>query len=294
MDSSTRYGLARNDIYGLVILMKKFTLIIAILLITSTAYAQSATEYSYPLGIGAGIGGEITIVGLSSGKEDVDKLAEVVTQKAQEALRTITSDIARINAAGQGVHEVGWPTAQCLAAAKKVSKATKVDIMALTGSFKGANIDEKNNTVDIKKPDTTVSCNRIVNGYMANLVASYIHTALMQNALVRVGNAYRGMGRGLYTPWKMQIQEDTTRFAKRALDNQRKRRASLTSSWQATLQRAPRSSRATAPTASSSTTPASSSRLGCSSYIIKNISRGILTMFSFSWSSSLPFETTIP
>jgi thiamine biosynthesis lipoprotein ApbE len=220
MDSSTRYGLARNDIYGLVILMKKFTLIIAILLITSTAYAQSATEYSYPLGIGAGIGGEITIVGLSSGKEDVDKLAEVVTQKAQEALRTITSDIARINAAGQGVHEVGWPTAQCLAAAKKVSKATKVDIMALTGSFKGANIDEKNNTVDIKKPDTTVSCNRIVNGYMANLVASYIHTALMQNALVRVGNAYRGMGRGLYTPWKMQIQEDTTRFAKRALDIQ--------------------------------------------------------------------------
>lgn len=200
--------------------MKKITLIVFILLFSTTSYAQSAKEYSYPLGIGAGIGGEITIVGLSSGKKDVDKLAEMVTLRAQEARRTITFDIARINADGKGLHEVGWPTAQCLAAAKKVSKATKVDIMALTGSYKSVNIDEKNNTVNIKKPDTTVSCNRVVNGYMANLVASYIHTALMQNALVRVGTAYRGMGRGLYTPWKMQIQENTTRFAKRALDIQ--------------------------------------------------------------------------
>jgi len=200
--------------------MKTITLIITILLITTTAHAQGAKEYSYPLGIGAGIGGELIIVGLSSGKNDVDKLAGIVIKKAQEARQTITSDIARINAAGQGLHEVGWPTSQCLAVAKKVSKKTKFDIMALTGSYKSVNIDEKNHTVNIKKPDTTVSCNRIINGYMANLIASYVHTALMQNALIRVGSSYRGMGRGVYAPWKMQIQENTTRFAKRALDIQ--------------------------------------------------------------------------
>jgi thiamine biosynthesis lipoprotein ApbE len=201
--------------------MKKIALLVlAVLFYATNANAQSAKEYSYPLGIGAGIGGELIIVGLSSGEKDVEKLAGIVTQKAQEAQRTITSDIARINADGQGLHEVGWPTAQCLAAAKKVSKATKVDIMALTGSYKSVDVDEKGYKVNIKKPDTTVSCNRIINGYMANLIASYVHTALMNNALVRVGTAYRGMGRGVYTPWKMQIQENTTRFAKRALDIQ--------------------------------------------------------------------------
>jgi thiamine biosynthesis lipoprotein ApbE len=201
--------------------MKKIAfLILLVLFCTSAANAQSATEYSYPLGIGAGTGGEIIIVGLDSGKSDIDKLAQIVTQKAQEAQRTITSDIAKINADGQGRYTVGWPTAQCLAAAKKVSKQTKVDILALTGSYKGVDIDEKTPAVTIKKPDTTVSCNNIMNGYMAGLVASYIYTTGMQNALVRVGNAYRGMGRGVYTPWKMQIQENTTRFAKRALDIQ--------------------------------------------------------------------------
>lgn len=202
--------------------MKKITLIIfALLFCATTIHAQGgAKEYSHPLGIGAGIGGEIIIVGLASGKKDIDKLVQLVTQRAQEAHRTITSDIARINADGQGLHEVGWPTAQCLATAKKVSKKTKVDIMTLTGSYRRVAVDEKKHTVNIKKPDTTVSCKRIMNGYMAGLVASYIYATGMHNAFVRVGNSYRGMGQGMYTPWKMQIQENTTRFAKRALDIQ--------------------------------------------------------------------------
>ena len=202
--------------------MKKFALIIfALLFCATTAHAQGgAKEYRHPLGIGAGIGGEIVIVGLASGKKDIDKLVQLVTQRAQEAQRTITTDIARINADGQGQYTVGWSTAQCLAAAKKVSKRTKVDIMTLTGSYKGVAINEKTPTVTIKKPDTTVSCKRIMNGYMAGLVAGYIYATGMHNAFVRVGNSYRGMGRGIYAPWKMQVQENTTRFAKRALDIQ--------------------------------------------------------------------------
>lgn len=201
--------------------MKHFTLSILILFfLATTAHAQTAKEYRHLLMIGAGIGGEVVIVGLASGKKEIKKLVDLVTTRAQEARRTITSDIARINADGKGQHAVGWPTSQCLAAAKKVSKRTKVDIVTLTGSYHSVAIDEKNHTVTLKKTDTTISCSHVMNGYMAGLIASYIYTSGMHNALVRVGNSYRGMGRGVYAPWKMQVQENTTRFAKRALDIQ--------------------------------------------------------------------------
>ncbi len=206
------------------------TLFICIaLLVPTSAFAQDAgvEQYQYSLKIGGTVDSAVLIVGYKKDAADIKKLVDIVVGHANEALALLdennsSSDIAKLNAAAGGAAvTVGWQTIECLAQAVKASKMTDTDLLAAPGSqgsYKDVAINEGATTVQLKKAGMKIRTSAVRDGYLADILLRYINAGGMQNVMVKVGNVFRGIGVGLHSPWKIQVQEDSTTYAKHALN----------------------------------------------------------------------------
>jgi thiamine biosynthesis lipoprotein len=167
----------------------------------------------------------ILIVGWQKDQESVERLMDVVSQRAAETFARLdwmnpASDVSRINAnAGAAPVQVSADVAEAFAEAKKISEWTKgaFDITyAGSGSYK--DIKAGKDSVELKKSGMQARFDPLMDGFLAEYMIRMIHTAGMQNAMVKVGNVFRGMGSGISGPWKIQVQDDAGTYAHHALN----------------------------------------------------------------------------
>lgn len=202
---------------------------IIVLLMTTTLlawpqilHASGLEQYQHRVTIGGRVPGAVLIVGWQKDEKDVKRLVDLVAQHADEAYRTINGDISRLNGSSAGTTQtVGWQTAELLSRGVQVSKWTKTDILKApggNGGYKDISVKEKSRSVEIKKDGIRLQAQSIINGYIADLMIRYISASNMQNAMVKVGNVFRGMGQSTRGPWKIQVQEDSSTYARHALN----------------------------------------------------------------------------
>ena len=192
------------------------------ILFAQKGYGSEVKQYQHAVTIGGNISGTVIIVGLVSDDSKIQQLINYVVDMANEANNAVKSDIGKLNSAEPGTSiQVSWQTAELLSKGKKISEWTSTDILSAensTGSHKDISVDEKGRSVSIKKAGIKINPSPIISGYLADILIRYINSAGMQNAMVRVGNVFRGMGSGTHSPWKIQVQEDSSTYAKHALN----------------------------------------------------------------------------
>jgi len=205
----------------------------------------------------------ILIVGWQKDATDVERLMDMVSQRAAETFARLdwmnpASDVARINAsAGTASVKVSTDVAEAFKEAKKIASWTKgaFDITySGAGSYK--DIDVGGDSVELKKSGMQARFDPLMDGFLAEYMIRMIHTAGMQNAMVKVGNVFRGMGSGLTGPWKIQVQDDEGTFAHHALNLVVSNAGIATSSasyYRGTPLIDPRSKKAIAPTSKGNT-----------------------------------------
>lgn len=169
----------------------------------------------------------ILIVGWQRDAKDVERLMDIVSQRVSETFMRLdwqnpSGDVARVNAsAGVGPVQVSPDVADAFEKAKKISSWTKgaFDITyAGPGSYKNIRVNKGNSSVELKKGGMQARFDNLIEGFLAEYMIRLIHTANMQNAMVKVGNVFRGMGSGVQGPWKIQVQDDAGTFAHHALN----------------------------------------------------------------------------
>lgn len=191
-----------------------------------TSLAQGGIErYTRQFTIGGRLPGAILLVGWSKDAKDIQKLLDLVIARANESFgrldwRNRTSEVARLNAsAGKGAFRVSGDVLAAFQAAQKVSRLTggAFDI-AYSGPGNYRNIKLKSSAVEFNKPGMRVSFDPIMEGFLADLILRYIYASNMRNAIVKVGNVFRGMGQDLRGPWKIQVRDNEGTYAHHALN----------------------------------------------------------------------------
>lgn len=216
---------------GRKILASKFLFAVFALLVSSTALAQgygssSPQEFQRRFSIGNRINGVIVTIAWPSDKKDIEKLGDIVTAEAERTYNLLNannpqSEAYRINSsAGSTPVVVSWQTIDAIKKAKQVAQWTKgtFDIVTSNGNYNDIEIDDKTSTVKLKNGGMRISFDPIIDGFLADYIINMIYTANVHNAMVKVGNVFRGIGNGLHGPWKIQVQEDSAAYARHALN----------------------------------------------------------------------------
>ncbi len=184
-------------------------------------------QYQRQFSIGGRLPAAILIVGYEKDAKDVERLFDLLIAKANESFARLDwqnpqGDVARINAsAGSGSVKVSDDVTAAFKAAVQSAGWTggAFDIVvAGDGSYKDISVNEGSSTVELKKSGMQVHLDNMVNGFLAEFLIRYINAANMQNAMVKVGNVFRGIGSAMYGPWKIQVQDDAGTFAHHALN----------------------------------------------------------------------------
>jgi len=185
------------------------------------AHADEIQQFQHSVTVGGKPGAVLTI-GYAGDAANINKLTDLVAGHANEAYNLISSEVSRLNrGTSSGPVSVSWQTAEFLDNALQVSNWTKTDILAApgsTGSYKDIKVNKNAKTVEINKEGIRLQITPAISGYLADLMIRYINASGMQNALVKVGNVFRGIGDSMHGPWKIQVQEDSTQYAKHSLN----------------------------------------------------------------------------
>lgn len=211
----------------------KFTLSCAVSIISvffAPALAHGADGiklYQRQVHIGGRLPAVMLIVGWQKDSQDIEKLMDIVSSKATETFTRLdwqnpSSDISKLNqSAGQGPITVANDVAHAIAEAKTISGWTNgaFDITyAGSGNWRDIKVNEGNASVELKKTGMQLRFDNMMEGFIADLMIRYINTANMKNAMVKVGNVFRGMGQNIRGPWKIQVQDDEGTYAHHALN----------------------------------------------------------------------------
>lgn len=195
-------------------------------LFASPLFAQEPKQFQQKFNFRNGTSGVIVIIGWPADAKSIEKLAETVIDETNRTLDLLdannpSGDVAKLNNnAGKGPLKVAWQVVNAFKAAGQVAGWTKgaFDVVVSGGDYRDISIDGNASTVELKKPGMRVSFNPILDGYLADYMINLIYTAKMGNAMVKVGNVFRGVGHSLYGPWKIQVQEDSAAYARHALN----------------------------------------------------------------------------
>jgi FAD:protein FMN transferase len=169
----------------------------------------------------------IFIIGWHKDGKDIEKLFDIVYSRASQAASNLdwqnpNGDVGRLNArSGQGPQTVSQETLAAFEAFKKVaawSGGAYDATYAGEGNFRDVVVNRSGSTVELKKKGMQVRFDGIMGGFLADLMIRYIYAANMQNAMVKVGSVFRGLGNSMRGPWKIQIQDDAGTFARHALN----------------------------------------------------------------------------
>lgn len=186
--------------------------------LSSFAFAEGGVvrEFERRFSIGGKIPGALIIVGWSNDAREIAKLADFIITKVGETHARLdwqnpSSDVARLNAAsGSGPVEVSGDVISAFEAARKLSEWTDgaFDIAyAGRGTWKNIRVRKKESTVELKKKDMSVRFDPIIAGFLAEMTARYIAAGGMNNALIKIGSSFRGVGNSPSGPWRIQIQD---------------------------------------------------------------------------------------
>ncbi|MFH0799406.1 MAG: FAD:protein FMN transferase [Pseudomonadota bacterium] len=194
----------------------------------ASALAQAGfRQYDRQFVIGGRLPAAIILVGLAQDSVNVGKLLDIVAGKAGESFSRLdpqnpAGDVAKVEAkAGQGGVQVSDDVFAAFETAAQVSDWTKgaFDIAyAGEGNWHDIKISKGSSTVELKRSGMKIRFDPMIDGFMAELIARYLYTANIQNAIVKVGNVFRGIGSSLAGPWKIQVQDDAGTFARHALN----------------------------------------------------------------------------
>lgn len=207
-----------------------FSLVALALFLPGTVLAQgygSPKQFQRKFSIGNRINGAIVTLGWPSDKKDIEKLADIVISEAERTYNLLNannpqSEVYRLNAnAGrESPIAVSWQTIDALKKARQVAKWTKgaFDVVSNNGNYNDIEINDKASTVKLKKSGMRLDFTPIIDGFLADYMISMIYRANVHNAMVKVGNVFRGVGHGLNGPWKIQVQEDSAAYARHALN----------------------------------------------------------------------------
>lgn len=195
-------------------------------LFASSLFAQEAKQFQQKFNLKNGTSGVIVIIGWPADAKNIEKLGETVIDETNRTYDLLdsnnpASDVSKLNVnAGKGPVKVGWQVVDAFKAAGQVAGWTKgaFDVVAAGGDYRDISIDGNASTVELKKPGMQARFDPIMDGYLADYMINLIYTAKMQNAMVKVGNVFRGVGQSLYGPWKIQVQEDSSAYARHALN----------------------------------------------------------------------------
>jgi FAD:protein FMN transferase len=187
---------------------------------------EGIKQYQREFRVGGRVPAAILIVGWEKDAKDVERLMDIVSAKANESLarldwRNAESDVGRINAqAGKGPVKVSEDVVAAIEAAQKVANWTggAFDVVGGAGSYRDIAVNEGAQTVELKKAGMQLNLDPIADGFLAELMLRYIFAASMQNAMVKVGNTFRGIGTAIMGPWRIQVQDDSGTFAHHALN----------------------------------------------------------------------------
>ncbi|MBT3182435.1 MAG: hypothetical protein HN337_08020 [Deltaproteobacteria bacterium] len=195
---------------------------------TRTAIGGGIEQYQRHATIGGRIPVSIIIVGWSKDKKTMEKLFDVVLSKINTVHTNLNwanaqSEVSRVNAnAGKGPVTVSSEVLAAFQAAKKVSGWTDgafdITYYQGPGSYRDIAIDKSNYTVELKTAGMRVNFDKIIDGFLADVIVHYVYHANMHNAMVKVGSIFRGIGNGMSGPWRIQVQDDSGTFAKHALN----------------------------------------------------------------------------
>ncbi len=203
--------------------MRLLSIVICIitLALSAPAFAQGVQIFQRQTTIG-GHQAALLIVGWQKDAAAVQKLFDLVVQQGAASYarldwRNPASEVARINAAaGTDAIRVSKDVRAAFEAAEKVSSWTKgaFDIVS-GGSWKDLKVG---GSVKLKRAGAQVRFDPIIEGFLADLMLTLIYNSNMQNAMVKVGNIFRGTGQSIRGPWKIQVQDDEGTFARHAIN----------------------------------------------------------------------------
>lgn len=202
-------------------------LLSVIMLISPSAVAQGIEQFQKHTSIGGRLPTSILILGWKQDEPDIDKLFDIVIGRTNEVFYKLDwqnpqGEVARINAnAGIGQVLVSPEVLAAFQAAKKSSEWSNgaFDIAyAGQGNYRDIKIKSGESAVELKKSGMQVRFDSMMEGFLADLMLQYIYTANMRHAIVKVGGVFRGMGKSLYGPWKIQVEDDAGMFAHHALN----------------------------------------------------------------------------
>lgn len=210
-----------------------FLIAILILLIAPVCLAQSSSQsqdavqiFQREMNVGP-FRSAILMLGYSRDKADVDKLFDVLVQKANESYSNIdaqnpSGDVGKIiAAAGKDAVQVSPETVSAFEVALKVSKWSEgaFDITSgEVGDWRDIKVSKSSSTVKLSKAGMTVNLQNIAEGHVAEILIRLIKLANMNHALVKVGSTFRGMGQSINGPWKIEVMDNEGSFAHRAIN----------------------------------------------------------------------------
>lgn len=90
------------------------------------------------------------------------------------------------------------------------------EVVTSGGSCKDIKVGK--DSVEFRGKGAKIDLSPMIAGFMAEMMARLINAAGMNNAVVKVGNVFRGFGQGMSGPWKIQVQDDAGTFAHHALN----------------------------------------------------------------------------
>lgn len=182
-------------------------------------------QFQQKFSLGKDLKGTIVIVGLSDDAANIQLLFDAVVREAKDLYSRLDvsnreGEVSRINNnAGGWAIKVSWPVLEAFKSARKISEWTGgvFDIVLSGGNYRSVIIDEDESTVKLDKMGMNIDFSPIIDGYVADYIVKLIYTAKMENALVKVGKVFRGVGQSLYGPWRIEVEEDFAAAVKHSL-----------------------------------------------------------------------------
>ena len=204
-------------------------LLISIFLSPVCLLAQSSgglQQFQQSFSIKGRVSGTIIILGMTSDAANIQKLADMIISEAERVYDLLdasnpSSEVAKLNAGGRnGKQKVSWQVADAFKAAKKAAQLSHgaFDVITVGGNYDAISVSDKDETVEFKKAGMEARFDSIIEGVIADYMITLINQANMKNAMVRAGNVFRGSGQSLRGPWAIQVQEDSSAYARHALN----------------------------------------------------------------------------
>ncbi len=194
----------------------------------SSSAGVGLKQFQRQFTLGGRIHGAIILVGWNRDSASINRLMDTIIARANQSYIRLdcqnpSSIVSQLNSrAGSKEAQVVVPedVLSSFQAAKKISSWTggAFDItQSGSGSYKNIKIRNGSSSVELKKSGMRVCFTPIIDGLMSDYILHSLKASNMGNAIVKVGNVFRGTGNSIAGPWKIEVRDDAGTYAHHAL-----------------------------------------------------------------------------